>query len=64
MTTAQAKAIKPNYTVNRLPSGQWLVTVEGNITYITKKKAGLWYAHERYFYSLRDAIIYTAYGVC
>ena len=60
----KAKAIKPNYVVNRLPSGQWLVTIEDNITYISKKKSGLWYAHSRYFMTLRDAIVYTAYGVC
>lgn len=63
MTTA-TKAIKPNYTVNRTPDGQWFVTINSNVTYIRKKKSGLWYAHERYFTTLRDAIVYTAYGVC
>lgn len=62
--TTTVKAIKPSYVVNRLPSGQWLVTMNNNITYISKKKSGLWYAHERYFRTLRDAIVYTAYGVC
>lgn len=68
-----AKQILPSYKVHRNFNNpedkHYLVMVEGkDKPYRIRKVEGQgkfnWYARTRYFVSLRDAIIYCAFGVC
>lgn len=68
-----AKQILPSYKVHRNfknPDNKYYtVTVEGQPKPLRIRKVEgqgkfNWYAKTRYFVSLRDAIIYCAFGVC
>lgn len=68
-----AKQIMPSYKVKRNftdpDNKHYLVYVEGHPKpYRIRKVEGHgkfnWYARTRYFVSLRDSIIYCAFGVC
>lgn len=67
-----AKQMLPSYKVTRNfknPENKYyLVHKEGEKPVRIRKVSGHgkfnWYSKTRYFVSLRDAIIYAAYGVC
>lgn len=59
----QIKATKPNYTVRRLQGNWRVIHHDGRTTPISKKGSRLWYVAGTYRTTLRDAIIYAAYGL-
>ncbi len=56
------KATKPNYIVRRLQGNWRVIHADGTSTPITKEGGRLWYVSGTYRVTLRDAIIYAAYG--
>lgn len=66
--TMNTKQMMPKYKVHRNfvdPNDRhYVVTVDGQRHRIRKVDSKWWYARTRYFRSLRDAIIYCAFGAC
>lgn len=67
-----AKQMLPQYKVTRHfqnpDDKHYMVRLQSGKTHRIRKVADVgkynWYAKTRYFVSLRDAIIYCAFGVC